>query len=100
MPEVSKRAACRFREHFDSDFVFRNAKLVAQFSMTLKCLPEPLHFKAGAKQREQTSEQNHAALGGQENVDTAIKFGEVSETATQNSALPNMKPRRPKNRDT
>jgi hypothetical protein len=48
-------------------------------SMGLKSLPQPLHFKAGAKQREQTSEQYHAALDGQENVDVAIKLGEVPE---------------------
>ena len=45
----------------------------------LKCLPQPLHFEAGAKQRKQASGQNHAALDDQENVDVAIKFGQVPE---------------------
>lgn len=47
--------------------------------MGLKSLAQPLHFKAGAKQREQTSDQKHATLDGQENVDVAIKLGEVPE---------------------
>ena len=45
----------------------------------LKSLPKPLHFEAGAKQREQASGQDHAALDDQQNVDTAIKLGKVPE---------------------
>jgi hypothetical protein len=47
--------------------------------MGLKRLPQPLYFKAGAEQREQTSAQDYAALDGQENVDTAIELREVPE---------------------
>ena len=47
--------------------------------MRLKRLPQPLHFKAAAKQREQAACENHAASGDQENVDAAIKLGEVPE---------------------
>ena len=47
--------------------------------MVLKSLSQPLHFKARAKQREQASEQNQAALDCQEYVDSAIKLGEVPE---------------------
>ncbi|MBR1235627.1 hypothetical protein [Bradyrhizobium sp. AUGA SZCCT0182] len=47
--------------------------------MRLNGLPEPLHFEAGAKQREQTSRQSHAAPDGEQNVDAAIKLGEVPE---------------------
>ena len=47
--------------------------------MSLKSLPQPFHFKAGAKQREQTSRENHAPLGHEENVDASIKLGEVPE---------------------
>jgi hypothetical protein len=44
-----------------------------------KRLPEPLHFKAGAEQREQASHEGHAALGHQKEVDARIEFGKMSE---------------------
>ena len=42
-------------------------------------MAQPLNFKTGAEQREQTSEQNHPAFDGQKNVDVAIKLGKVPE---------------------
>ncbi|MGH6712877.1 MAG: hypothetical protein ACREEK_28455 [Bradyrhizobium sp.] len=47
--------------------------------MALKRLPEPLHFKAGAKQCEQASDQNHAAPGHEAKLGTPFEFGNMSK---------------------
>jgi hypothetical protein len=54
-------------------------EIVGSVSRGFKRLAQPLHFKAGAKQREQTSRENHAPFGDEENVGAAIKLGEVPE---------------------
>ena len=47
--------------------------------MSLKRLPQPLQFKAGAEQREQTSDQNQAASGHQSKFGTPFEFGKMPE---------------------
>src|SRR6478672_606265 len=45
----------------------------------LKRLPQPLYLEAGAKQREQASEQDYPAFGRQQNVDAGSEFGSMPE---------------------
>ena len=47
--------------------------------MRLKSLPQPLQFKAGAEQCEQTSDQNHAASGHQAEFGAPFEFGKMPE---------------------
>ena len=47
--------------------------------MSLKRVPQPLHFEAGAKQREQASDENYAAPCHQEKIDTRVQLGKMSE---------------------
>jgi hypothetical protein len=42
-------------------------------------LSQSLHFKAGAKEREQTSYDNRTPFGGQQKVGAAAELGKMSE---------------------
>jgi hypothetical protein len=47
--------------------------------MALECLPQPLHFKTGTKQREQACDQYDAAAGRQQDVDFPVKLRQMPE---------------------
>ena len=71
-PEISSGGFFHWR--------FPTGAIVGSVAMRLKGLAEPLHISRLAQNSvEQTSRQDHAASDGEQNVDAAIKLGEVPE---------------------
>jgi hypothetical protein len=48
-------------------------------STGIKRLPQSLHFKAGAKKREQTSYHDHSAFSRQQKIGATVKLGNMPE---------------------